>query len=79
MLRAIALEVPGLRVEPQKTIRDGSFVCRPDLVDESARLVAEADSFELHGKRRLLKRDCVRYNAPWPSAAGWCSGSPGST
>lgn len=29
----------------------------------------EADSFEFHGKRRLPKRDCVRYNAL--AVRGW--------
>ena len=27
------------------------------------RLVVEAESFEFHGKRRMLKHDCERYNA----------------
>ncbi|MGH3587829.1 MAG: hypothetical protein ACRDQ0_16055, partial [Pseudonocardia sp.] len=60
VLRAIALEVDGLDVEPQVWL-DG--VGRPDLVDLRRRLVIEADSFEWHGKRRALKRDCERYNA----------------
>lgn len=60
VLRAIALEVPGLSVEPQVWV--GSLG-RADLVDERLRLVIEADSFEYHGRRRQLKRDCERYNA----------------
>lgn len=59
VLRAIALDVPGLSVEPQVWIGGR----RADLVDESLRLVVEAESFEFHGLRRLLKRDCERYNA----------------
>jgi very-short-patch-repair endonuclease len=59
VLRAIALDVPGLSVEPQVWIG----ARRADLVDQSLRLVVEAESFEFHGLRRLLKRDCERYNA----------------
>ena len=61
VLRAIALEVPGLEMEPQVVIADGRFRVRPDLVDERLRLVAEADSFEWHGSRKALLRDCRRY------------------
>lgn len=60
VLRAIASEVPGLRVEPQVWI-DG--VGRPDLLNPVLGLVLEADSFEFHGRRRALRRDCERYNA----------------
>ena len=60
VLRAIALDVPGLNVEPQVWI-DG--IGRPDLLDRVLRLVLEADSFEFHGRRRALKHDCERYNA----------------
>ncbi len=62
VLRAIALDVPGLDVKPQLVISEGGFVVRPDLVDERLRLVVEAESFEWHGKRKALKRDCERYN-----------------
>jgi len=64
VLRAIALDVPGLDLVPQLSIYDGlDFLGRPDLVDEARRIVLEADSFEFHGKRRALTRDCERYNA----------------
>ncbi len=63
VLRAIALGVPGLDMRPQVTIDEDGFVGRPDLVDVGRRVVAEADSFEFHGRRRALKRDCERYNA----------------
>jgi len=66
VLRAIALDVPGLHVEPQVWV-DG--VGRPDLLDRALRLILEADSFEFHGRRRALKRDCERYNAF--VVAGW--------
>lgn len=59
VLRAIALDVPGLTIEPQVWIGDR----RADLVDEALGLVLEAESFEFHGLRKLLKRDCERYNA----------------
>ncbi len=59
VLRAIAVDVPGLAVVPQTWIG----ARRADLVDESLGLVVEAESFEFHGLRRLLKRDCERYNA----------------
>ena len=61
VLRAIALDIPGLDMVPQVVIADGRLVVRPDLVDERLRLVAEADSFEWHGSRKALLRDCRRY------------------
>jgi very-short-patch-repair endonuclease len=63
VLRAIALDVPGLRVSPQEWIEEHGFRGRPDLVDRDRRLVLEAESFEFHGGRKELKRDCERYNA----------------
>jgi very-short-patch-repair endonuclease len=68
-LRAIAADVPGLRMEAQVVIRDGAFVVRPDLVDERLRIVAEADSFEWHGGRAALAADARRYNML--VVAGW--------
>jgi very-short-patch-repair endonuclease len=63
VLRAISLEVRGLVLKPQVVIEDDGWSGRPDLVDERLRLVVEADSFEFHGRRRALVRDCERYNA----------------
>lgn len=60
--RAIALTVPGLRVQPQVVITDCAFTVRPDLVDERLRIVLEADSFEWHGNRAALASDARRYN-----------------
>jgi very-short-patch-repair endonuclease len=60
VLRAIAIEVEGLVVEPQVWVDE---VGRPDLLDRVHRLVIEADSFEFHGRRQGLRRDCERYNA----------------
>lgn len=62
VLRAIALEVPGLAVRPQLGIRTSESYARPDLVDEDLRIVLEADSFEWHGDRAALRRDARRYN-----------------
>jgi very-short-patch-repair endonuclease len=63
VLRAIAMEVPGLKVEPQVLIQERGFYGRPDLVDRRRRVVLEADSFAWHGHRKALKRDCERYDA----------------
>jgi hypothetical protein len=60
VLRAIALDVAALRLEPQLVIDEDGFVGRPDLVDRERRLVVEADSFEFHGRRAALRRDCER-------------------
>jgi very-short-patch-repair endonuclease len=68
-LRAIGLDVRGLDLEPQVDIVEGRFLGRPDLVDRDRRLVVEAESFEYHGKRWMLDRDCARYNAL--VLAGW--------
>ena len=63
VLRGIALDVPGLDLRPQVWIVDRGFRGRPDLVDTERRLVVEAESFEFHGRRKELKRDCERYTA----------------
>jgi hypothetical protein len=60
VLRAVALDVPGLYVVPQEWTDDVGY---PDLVDKRLRLVIEAESFEFHGKRKALYDDCERYNA----------------
>jgi very-short-patch-repair endonuclease len=61
VLRAIALDVAGLNVQPQ-VILDLADRIRPDLVDADLRIVLEADSFEWHGSRVALRRDAQRYN-----------------
>ena len=63
VLRAIALDVPGLDLRPQVVIAEAGWVGRPDLVDTERRLVVEAESFEFHGRRAALRRDCERYTA----------------
>jgi very-short-patch-repair endonuclease len=62
VLRSIALDVPGLSVEPQVTIREPDIVARPDLVDRALRVVVEADSYEWHGGRAQLSADARRYD-----------------
>ena len=71
VLRAIALEVPGLAVVPQHRIDDGQgrFIGRVDLADVRLRIVLEADSFEFHGLPELLDKDCLRYDEL--VVAGW--------
>ena len=61
VLRAIALDVDGLHLQPQITISEYGFECRPDLVDEVNRIVVEADSFEFHSNRQDLAKDIERY------------------
>jgi very-short-patch-repair endonuclease len=68
-LRAVAVDVPGLSVRPQRAIYDPHFLGRPDLVDERLGIILEADSFEWHGKRVALRRDARRYSVF--AAKGW--------
>jgi very-short-patch-repair endonuclease len=58
-LRAIALQINGLHVEPQ--VRIGSH--RVDLADPRLRLVLEADSREFHSKAEDFRKDVRRYTA----------------
>ena len=62
-VRALALDVPGLTVEPQVTIAVDEAEPRVDLADESLRIVIEADSYAWHSSRRAFSRDCDRYTA----------------
>ncbi|GGO71344.1 DUF559 domain-containing protein [Nocardioides deserti] len=62
VLRAIALEVDGLVVEPQVEVWEPAFLGRVDLADRRLRIVLEADSFAWHGGRDQLASDCRRYN-----------------
>ena len=63
VLRAIALDVPGLQVEPQVRIdRNGRWVGRVDLADQHLKIVLEADIYEFHGEGELFEKDCVRYD-----------------
>lgn len=62
VLRAIAMTVPGLQVQPQVVVKQTGFWARVDLADEQLRIVLEADSFEFHSSRKAFDRDCRRYN-----------------
>lgn len=62
VLRAIALAVPDTTWEPQHRIRDNDFFAKVDLACEELQIVLEADSFEFHGRRAALDRDCERYD-----------------
>jgi very-short-patch-repair endonuclease len=68
-MRAIALDVRGLRVTPQLVIETPRLAARPDLVDPDRRIVLEADSHTWHSSRAALRRDCSRYDAL--VLAGW--------
>ena len=61
-LRAIALGVTGIVVEPQVRIRYDDFYARVDLADEELRIVLEADSHQFHTGRKAFDRDCRRYD-----------------
>jgi very-short-patch-repair endonuclease len=61
VLRALALQVPGLSFRPQVQIADRGLFATVDLADEAAGVVLEAEGFEFHGTRRALVRDCRRY------------------
>lgn len=60
VVRAIALGVEGLEVEPQGRVDGVGWV---DLLDAALGVVVEADSFEFHGTRLALNRDVTRYTA----------------
>jgi very-short-patch-repair endonuclease len=62
LLRAIVLLAGILGFEPQVLIADDGFRARVDLAHRGLRLVLEADSFEHHGHRSALARDCRRYD-----------------
>jgi very-short-patch-repair endonuclease len=69
VLRAIALEVKGLSLDPQHVVKDPVFYARVDLADEDLRIVVEADSFEFHSSAKHLNRDVTRYNGL--TVRGW--------
>lgn len=62
-VRALALDVPGLTVEPQVTIVVDGAEHRVDLADRSLRIVIEADSYAWHASRLAFARDCDRYSS----------------
>ena len=69
VLRSIALGMEGTTWDPQHRIRYDDFYARVDLADEALGIVLEADSFEFHGERAAMSRDCERYDEL--VARGW--------
>lgn len=76
VLRAIALDVPGLQPWPQVTVElpvgiidAGLRQVRPDLVDRTLQIVMEADSYEFHTSKTAHDLDCERFTAL--GLAGW--------
>lgn len=68
-LRAIVIELGLTGFVPQLKIDEGGFRARVDLGDAQRRMALEADSFEHHGHRSALARDCHRYSEL--SSRGW--------
>jgi very-short-patch-repair endonuclease len=68
-LRALALRagLRGARAQVAVLTHGGTFTV--DVGDEQLRLALEADSFEWHGDRQALERDCRRYDEL--QRAGW--------
>lgn len=62
-LRALSLEVPGLRLVPQVPVRVDGVEIHPDLVDERLRLVVEAEGWLYHGAPDQFAHDLWRYTA----------------
>ena len=68
VLRALCIRA-GATVVTQHQIKDKTFYAEVDIAIEELRIVAEAESFEHHGDRPALKRDCRRYTGL--AARGW--------
>lgn len=62
VLRATVLQNRIRCFTPQWSITDDGFSARVDLGDPLHRVALEADSFEHHGFRAALVRDCRRYD-----------------
>lgn len=69
LLRAVLVERGVTGLEPQVEIRLPTGLRRVDLADRRLRIAIEADSFEHHGSRSALVRDCERHDGL--SAVGW--------
>jgi very-short-patch-repair endonuclease len=66
VLRAIALDVPGLVVVPQGAV---GTIGHADLTDERLRIAVEAESFEFHALQEAFSHDVRRYTAM--TRLGW--------
>ena len=62
VIRAVSLEVAGLRLVPQQWLTVAGQRVRPDLVDRWLRIVVEGDSHEFHTSSRAIDGDCWRYD-----------------
>lgn len=60
-VRAILIEAGITGFVPQVEIKDESFSARIDLAHPALSIALEADSFEFHGTRKALRRDCRRH------------------
>ena len=69
VLRAIALSFTEKHWDPQHRIRYDDFCARVDLAHDDLGIVLEADSFEFHGERAAVSRDCERHDEL--VARGW--------
>lgn len=61
VLRAIAMDVPGLDLKPQVVVADEDGAGRTDLADRERRWIVEAEPHSFHSRRGALRRDCRRY------------------
>jgi very-short-patch-repair endonuclease len=61
-LRAIVLDAGLSDFVPQLKVSGRGFSAYVDLGDKRRRIALEADSFEWHGQRSALDRDCRRYD-----------------
>ncbi|MDN5798066.1 MAG: hypothetical protein L0H79_20295 [Intrasporangium sp.] len=61
VVRAISLDVAGLRLQPQVSLRSAGRVIHPDLADRDLGIAVEADSYEYHTTRQQIDIDCHRY------------------
>lgn len=68
-LRSITLDLGLTCLVPQLPVHTASVRARVDLGDPVRRIAIEAESFEFHGRRAQLTRDCARTNAL--GLAGW--------
>ncbi|RNM17322.1 hypothetical protein [Nocardioides pocheonensis] len=66
VLRAIALDVPGLEVVPQGAV---GVIGHADLTDARLRIAVEAESFEFHALPEAFRDDVRRYTAM--TRRGW--------
>ncbi|WP_299056184.1 type IV toxin-antitoxin system AbiEi family antitoxin domain-containing protein [uncultured Nocardioides sp.] len=62
-LRALSLDVPGLRLVPQVPVVVEGITIHPDLVDERLRLVVEGEGWLYHGAPDQFAHDLWRYTA----------------